>query len=468
MPTISEIEKLVGNYEKKIEKLKYLENVLNDLDVKGFEKEASEIKKQQKDPKSLENLEGDIKKLTKQIEEKKKIKKETDDKPKKKIDEEIDKEIRKRKEEMPQSPRTPERIPPYFPYDLTPDYKNVGLIGSGGFARVFRANRKKDDKEVAVKIPISLDRSIGKSFMREMDTWTKLKHQNIVELYDHNILPVPYFEMELCDLCLETLSKPIEIEKSSWIIFNVAEGLKYAHDKRIAHRDIKPQNILLKEGIPKISDWGLSKLTAESKTSTMASAALSIKYAAPEQISKKFGAKDEQTDIWQIGAVFYELVTGKMPFEGDDNTEILFKITSEDCVIPSEYNQDAVKVDDIIKKCLQREKSKRYKNIDGLQVDLAKILNIEYVTKIKKCQDVNDQSKSAYFCGELLLVKMKIGDKQDAYKYASDLLKYAQDNIKDELDSLCKDLEAIIENNLDINDQVIEKADIIMHKIRIN
>jgi len=465
MPTISEIEKLVGNYEKKIEKLKYLENVLNALDVKGFEKEASEIKKQLKDPKSLENLEGDIKKLTDQIEEKKKIKKEATEKSKKKIDDEIDKEIRKRTEEIPQPPRTYERFSQHFPYELTPYYKEPGLIGKGGFARVFRANRKKDDKEVAIKIPISMDRAIGKSFIKEMENWTKLAHQNIVEVFDYNVLPVPYFEMELCDSCLDVLAKPMEIDKAAWIIFNIAEGLKYAHGKGIIHRDMKPQNILLKDGVPKISDWGLSKITAESRTSTMA--AFSPVYAAPEHFSKKFGAKDEQTDIWQLGVVFYELVTNKLPFEGDDFVEISSKIAMEDCCLPSDNNKDAEKVNDVNIKCLQKEKSKRYKNIEELQKDLAKVLNIEYKNSLKESQNMNDLSKSAYFCGELLIVNMKIGEKKDAYKYANDMLKYAKDEVKDDLDNLCKELEERIENNLDLNEKLIEKADIIMHKIRI-
>jgi len=465
MPTIEEIEKLVGNYEKKIEKLKYMENILNDLDVKGFEKKASEIKNQLKDPKSIEKLEIDIKKLTKQIEDKKKIK-ESVEKPKKKIDNDIDKEIRKRKEEIQQQPKTYGRFSQHFPYELTPYYKEPGLIGKGGFARVFRVNRKKDGQEVAVKIPISMDRAIGKSFIKEMENWTKLSHQNIVEVFDYNVLPVPYFEMELCDSCLDILAKPMEIDKATWIIFNIAEGLKYAHNKGIIHRDMKPQNILLKEGVPKISDWGLSKITAESRTSTMA--AFSPVYAAPEHFSKKFGSKDEQTDIWQLGVVFYELVTDKLPFEGDDFVEISSKIAMEDCCPPSDNNKEAEKVNNVIIKCLQKEKSKRYKNIEELQKDLAKILNIEYKNSLKKSQDVKNLSKSAYFCGELLIVNMKIGEKKDAYKYALVLLKYAHEGIQDELDSLCKDLEAIIENNLDINEQIIEKADIIMHKIRIN
>ncbi len=472
MPTISEIERLVGDYEKKIEKLKYLENVLRDLDAKGFEKEASEIKKQLKDPKSLGNIERDIKKLAGKIEDRKKAeeeakkepKKEIKEEPKKEIEEKVDEEIRKR-EYVPEPPRTYERFSQHFPYELTPFYREPGLIGKGGFARVFRVNRKKDGKEVAVKIPISMDRAIGKSFIKEMENWTKLAHQNIVEVFDYNVLPVPYFEMELCDSCLETLAKPMDIDRAAWIIFNIAEGLKYAHNKGIIHRDMKPQNILLKDGVPKISDWGLSKITAESRTSTMA--AFSPLYAAPEHFSKKFGTKDEQTDIWQLGVVFYELVTDKLPFEGDDFVEISSKIATEDCCLPSDNNKDAEKVDDVIVKCLQKEKSKRYKNIEDLQKDLANVLNIEYKNSLKESQDMNNLSKSAYFCGELLVVNMKIGEKKDAYKYASDMLKYAQDDVKDELDSLCKDLEAIIENNLGINEQVIEKADILMHKIRM-
>lgn len=444
MPKFNEIEKIVEDYERKIEKLKYLEEQLKKLDAKGFEKETSEIKKHLKDPKSLEKVEGDIRKLKNKIEESKK-------------------KVEESKEEPVKEPQR-RGTPRHFPYELTPDYENAGLIGKGGFARVFRANRKKDNAEVAVKIPISIEKSIGKSFLREMENWTKLKHQNIVELFDYNVLPLPYFEMELCDTCLETILKPMEIEKAAWMIFNIAEGLKFAHNKHIIHRDIKPQNVLLKKGIPKISDWGLSKLIAESKTSTMTSAALSLKYAAPEQISKKFGAKDEQTDIWQLGTIFYELVTGRPPFEGDDLGEIGFSIVTEPIVLPSEINEKFARVDNIVAKCLQKEKTKRYKNMVELQRDLVKVFEYEIeITEVKK-----DPTRTAYLSGELLLINMKIEEKRDAYKYAMDMLKYAKDSIKNELSGLVKELEEIIENNLDINEQLIEKADIIVHKIRMD
>ena len=452
MSSIGDIEKLAGDYEKRIQKLKQLERELEVLNTNGLESEVAEIQKHIKDPKSLEKVEGDIKDLKIKIVERRKTS-----------------DVKDSEKEKSSRDEAPTHYPPTFttrfPYELTPYYDNPALIGKGGFARVFRANRKKDNEEIAIKIPLSMDRAIGKSFVKELENWTKLKHQNIVEIYDYNVLPIPYFEMELCDSCLETMAKPTDIEKATWIIFNTAEGLKHAHNKKIAHRDMKPQNILLKNGVPKISDWGLSKLTAESKTSTMA--AFSPVYAAPEHISKKFGAKDEQTDIWQLGVIFYELVTGKLPFEGDDITEISFKIINEDLVLPSEVNIDAAKVDSAIKKCLQKEKSKRYKDIEKLQKDLAEVLNIEYKCLLKESTDVKNLSKSAYFCGELVTVNLKIGEVKDAYKYASSMLTYADDEIKDELENLCKQLEAVIENKLDVNEQLIEKADIIMHKVRL-
>ena len=449
--TIKEMEHIVNDYEKRIEKLKQLEKEINRLNTDGFEKEISEIKKLIKDPRSLEQVEKEIKNL------------------KIKIDETVNKNEereKKKKESERETPKRDQNFQSYFPYELTPYYEKVGLIGKGGFARVFRANRKKDNMEVAVKVPISMDRAIGKSFVKELENWTKLRHQNIVEIFDYNVLPIPYIEMELCDSCLETLEKPMKVEEALWVVFNIAEGLKYAHKKKIAHLDIKPHNILLKQGIPKISDWGLSKLTAESKTSTMA--AFSPIYAAPEHISpQKFGIKDERTDIWQLGIILYELATGKLPFEGNDIMELGFKIVNEDCMLPSECNKEALKVDGIIKKCLQRDKEKRYKNMDDLQRDIAYILNIECKNSLKESQSVNNLSKSAYFCGELLLVNMKIGEKKDAYKYATDMLKYVQENIKNDLGNLVKELEERIENNLDINEKLVEKADIIVHKIRI-
>src|SRR4030067_1476769 len=152
----------------------------------------------------------------------------------------------------------------HFPDELKHLYNEVEFIGSGGFARVFKAKRR-DGRIIAVKIPINMDEAIGKSFLREITSWQRLNHRNIVSLLDANILPIPYLEQEYMESgSLESPKKPFDVAKACEIIFDIAEGLKYAHNQGIVHRDLKPQNILLSEdGVPKITDWGLSRVMAE-------------------------------------------------------------------------------------------------------------------------------------------------------------------------------------------------------------
>jgi len=172
----------------------------------------------------------------------------------------------------------------------------------------------------------------------------------------------------------------IEVERATWLIFNIAEGLKYAHKLKIIHRDLKPHNILLSQGIPKISDWGLSKVLAESTTST--TTAFTPYYASPEQISGDF--KDERTDIFQLGIIFYELVTGELPFKGDNLVEIGMAIATKQPALPSEINPEAKEVENIIMKCLEKDKEKRYQSVKELQEDLADYLKIEYTKSLRE------------------------------------------------------------------------------------
>ncbi|MCU0629631.1 MAG: protein kinase, partial [Methanoregulaceae archaeon] len=218
--------------------------------------------------------------------------------------------------------------PDIFPPELADRYTSVDFLGMGGISHVFKAMRLKDGKTVAVKIPIRFDETTGKSFMKEILAWEGLRHPNIVEITEVNILPIPYVEMEFLKSVLADMKTPIPVREAAEIVEGVANGLAYAHEQGIIHRDIKPQNILIDQnGVPKISDWGMSRLIGSSAIPTVAG--FSLAYAAPEQISPgRFGETDERTDIYQLGVVFYELVTGKLLFPGDDLAEVSNAIIS--------------------------------------------------------------------------------------------------------------------------------------------
>jgi hypothetical protein len=264
--------------------------------------------------------------------------------------------------------------PDIFPPELADRYTSVDFLGMGGISHVFRAMRLKDGKTVAVKIPIRFDETTGKSFMKEILAWEGLRHPNIVEITEVNILPIPYVEMEFLKSVLADLKTPLPVRKAAEIITGVANGLAYAHEQGIIHRDIKPQNILLdSNGVPKISDWGMSRLIGSSAIPTIAG--FSLAYAAPEQISPgKFGETDERTDIYQLGVVFYELVTGKLLFPGDDLAEASNAIISKMPVPPSEVNPLARPLDPIILKCLQKDPGDRYQSVRAMLKDLKQFL----------------------------------------------------------------------------------------------
>jgi parallel beta-helix repeat protein len=251
----------------------------------------------------------------------------------------------------------------FFPNELESKYTEIKYIGRGGIAWVFSARRKSDALMVAVKIPISFDEMTGKSFLNEIAAWETLRHPNIVKVTAVNILPVPFVEMEYVPDALEAIEKPIPVWKAVHLIRGIADGLKYAHEQGFVHRDIKPHNILLdKDFVPKITDWGMSKVLAnEVKKSSIAG--FSLSYAAPEQVSpSEFGRTDERTDIYQLGVVFYELVTGSVPFGGESIVEVGNAILREQPIPPSEFNSDAAIVEKIILKCLEKDPVKRYQS----------------------------------------------------------------------------------------------------------
>jgi len=276
----------------------------------------------------------------------------------------------------------PREVPPssgskfYFPPELENRYGDIRHIGRGGVAHVFAAHRKSNNLLVAVKIPISFDEVTGKCFLNEIAAWQTLRHKNIVEVLEVNILPVPYVEMEYVPGSLESVEKPLPVWKAVHLVHGIADGLAYAHAHGIIHRDIKPHNILVtSDFIPKITDWGMSKVIATTMDKSNV-AGFSLSYAAPEQVSPaEFGRTDIRTDIYQLGALFYELVTGTIPFGGDSIVEVGNAIVRDDPIPPTEYNRDAEAVEKIILKCLAKNPADRYQSADELLDALSRYLD---------------------------------------------------------------------------------------------
>jgi serine/threonine protein kinase len=362
-----------------------VENQLQKINVIGFEKEINEIRDNLHDLDSyktvkqlMERLNEDIKNYKIEFEQ---LKKEFEELPLDLIDKNKQNDMRR----MLYNPKKIKQVNKWirdikknidnrnricFPQELT-QFTDEYLIGTGGFSRVYKVRNIKTNQIVAIKIPIKNDADIGKSFLRELNNWVSLNHPNIVKIFSYNILPVPYIEMELCDSCLDDIEKPMQLNLAIYYIHEIAKGLYYAHQHNIAHFDLKPQNILLAKNIPKITDWGLSRVLTIHGTTTIG---ISLPFAAPEQFLTNYGEKDEKTDIWQLGILFYNLITNNFPFSGADFAEYGKNISKTDIKEIISKDESIEEVAHILIKCLSKKKKNRYKNVKGLIRDIEELL----------------------------------------------------------------------------------------------
>jgi len=258
----------------------------------------------------------------------------------------------------------------HIPPALERKYPDAEYMGEGGVGRVFRAWDAGEQRPVAVKIPIRFDEITGSQFTKELHIWQGLHHTNIVEMYAANVFPMPYIEMEYVESSLAVMKFPLDTGRAVKIITGVAEGLRYAHEQGIVHRDIKPENILITaEDIPKITDWGLAKAMTDTKQTGLIS--FSLNYAAPEQLAPNlYGEAGKWTDIYQLGVLFYEMVTGRLPFTGAGMGEITQAILHNTPLPPEPAGRNADAITAIITRCLQKKPQDRYTSVAGILADL--------------------------------------------------------------------------------------------------
>src|SRR3954447_9880619 len=270
------------------------------------------------------------------------------------------------------------------PVPVIPGYRVEGELGRGGMGVVYRARQVRLNRPVAVKMILAGRHAGGEAaarFLAEAEAVAKLQHPNIVQIFhidEHD--GFPYFEMEyvgggsLADRLDGTPRAPREAAR---LVEALAGAMAAAHRRGVVHRDLKPANILLSpDGVPKVADFGLAKLlNVESGLTRTDSVLGSPSYMAPEQAEGKNRGIGPAADVYALGAILYELLTGRPPFRGATILETLEQVKTAEPVPPSRLVPGVPRdVETVALKCLQKDPARRYPSAGELAEDLQRFL----------------------------------------------------------------------------------------------
>lgn len=255
-------------------------------------------------------------------------------------------------------------------------YEVLGKIGTGGMADVYKAKDHKLNRFVAVKVlkpEFREDKTFIRKFRSEAQAAAGLTHPNIVNVFDvGDDEGVYYIVMELIEgiTLKEYIAKKgkLSIKEATSIAIQVSMGLEAAHNHGIVHRDVKPQNIIIStDGKVKVTDFGIAR--AASSNTISSNVMGSVHYSSPEQV--RGGYSDEKSDIYSLGITLYEMVTGRVPFDGDTTVAIAIKHLQEEMVPPSVYTENLpYSLEQIIFKCTQKSVGRRYEKMEDVIADL--------------------------------------------------------------------------------------------------
>ncbi len=263
-------------------------------------------------------------------------------------------------------------------------YEVIDRVGSGGMSDVYRAKDHILGREVAIKIlkqEFSEDATFVAKFRTEAQSAAGLEHANIVNIYDVGSENGMYFiVMEYVEgITLKTYIEKkgqLNFKEAISIAIQVGRGIEAAHQKGIIHRDIKPQNIIIStEGKVKVTDFGIAR--AASSNTIHADVMGSVHYSSPEQARNGF--VEGKSDIYSLGIVMYEMVTGRVPFDGDNTVAIAIQHLQEEMVAPSAYAPDLpISLEKIILKATMKSPDRRYATISDMLMDLKRALVSPY------------------------------------------------------------------------------------------
>ena len=300
-------------------------------------------------------------------------------------------------------------------------YEILEKIGTGGMSDVYKAKCHKLNRYVAVKVlkqEFSENENFVSKFRIEAQAAASLMHPNIVNVYDVGAEnDIYYIVMELVEGI--TLKKYIErkarlsYKEAVSIAIQVSMGIEAAHNNHIIHRDIKPQNIIIsREGKVKVTDFGIAKAaTSNTITSNVMG---SVHYTSPEQA--RGGYSDEKSDIYSLGITLFEMLTGRVPFNGETTVAIAIKHIQEEMTSPKEFVPEIPgSVEAIVMKCCQKSPDRRYQNMAEVIADLKQSL-ISPDEDFVVARDMDEEASTRTISeAEMVQIKRK-AQRQDAYE----------------------------------------------------
>ncbi len=274
-------------------------------------------------------------------------------------------------------------------YPDVPGYEILGVLGHGGMGVVYRARQLKANRLVALKMIRAVEHATPHERLRfqiETEAVARLQHPNIVQLHEvGEVRGQPYFSLEFCDggtLTDQLKKKRPSPREAAELIETLARAMHYAHLRGVVHRDLKPGNVLLTaDGTPKITDFGLAKRIDDEARDVSKSGAImgTASYMAPEQAAGKVRDTGPAADVYALGALLYECLTGRPPFEGPQHA-VLVSVMSEEPARPSRLAPKVPRdLETICLKCLSKEPARRYASAEALADDLRRFLADEPV-----------------------------------------------------------------------------------------